>query len=457
MKKTLILLSFVCAVAVHFSHAQCTPFIQAVPNTIFPCQGGCNGKLVINPIYINGTPPYTFVSSAGTVVPDQPNPGWTTIYNLCAGQVFVDIADAAGCTGSDMVTIVEAPAVNPVITVTPSCGSLNNGSVTISNLPDWFWQRTILIRNSAGWYAFTGGFNQGDVAPLVVNNLVPGDYTFEMLYQYTYDLDPYYGCDQSFPFTITSAPLPSATVTPAGSTTFCNGSSVVLQAPAGANKSYQWKKGVNLIAGATSSTYEATTGGNYRVTVTNTTTGCAKTSSAATVVTVNASPAATITPQGPTTFCTGSNVLLKGNNGTGLTYQWKRGGTNIAGATLKNYTATTAGIYKVKVTGTNGCSKLSTGVTVSVPCRDNETVNASRNFDFTIYPNPNKGAFTLKFSNTSLPVSVEMVDAVGRVVKKFTTNYETVEINELNLAKGIYYVKAQTPDDMLVKKISIER
>ncbi|MBK7971557.1 MAG: hypothetical protein IPK08_22910 [Bacteroidetes bacterium] len=43
--------------------------------------------------------------------------------------------------------------------------------------------------------------------------------------------------------------------------------------------------------------------------------------STATNVTVLGTPAATITPNGPTTFCAGGSVLLKGPNGTGYTYQ----------------------------------------------------------------------------------------------------------------------------------------
>lgn len=55
-------------------------------------------------------------------------------------------------------------------------------------------------------------------------------------------------------------------------------------------------------------------------------------------------------------------------------YQWKKGGTNISGATLINYTAITAGVYKVKTTNSYGCGTLSTGVAVTVPCRENESV-----------------------------------------------------------------------------------
>jgi hypothetical protein len=251
---------------------------------------------------------------------------------------------------------------------------------------------------------------------------------------------------------------PSAAITPSGPTTFCSGFNVTLNAPTGSNKTYQWKKGTNLIAGATSSSYTASTGGNYKVIVTATATGCSKTTPTATVVTVNALPSATITPQGPTTFCAGGSVLLKGNNGTGFTYQWKKGGNNISGATLKNYTATLAGVYKIKVTNSNGCSKLSSGVTVTVPCKEEETILLQNDFNFSVYPNPNMGAFTIKFATTlSSPVQIEMTDETGRIVKKLQTDEQTVLISESNLAKGIYFLKVRNRDEEVRRKIYVAR
>ncbi len=72
-------------------------------------------------------------------------------------------------------------------------------------------------------------------------------------------------------------PVPTATVTALGPTTFCTGGSVTLSANTGAGFTYQWKKGNANIAGATASIYVATTSGGYKVVVTNGN-GCTKTS-----------------------------------------------------------------------------------------------------------------------------------------------------------------------------------
>jgi hypothetical protein len=204
------------------------------------------------------------------------------------------------------------------------------------------------------------------------------------------------------------------------------------------NRTYQWKKGANLISGATQSSYTATRGGNYRVIVTNTVTGCSKTTGSATVVTVNALPTATITPQGPSTFCAGGSVVLAANTGAGLTYKWKKNGAYISGATLINYTATTAGTYKVQVTNSNGCSKTTaTGVVVIVPCREGE--NLSELFDVKVSPNPSSGNFVLEFQNENHDkISIAVLDVIGKMILSEETNDLQFTIHNSQLSAGVY-------------------
>jgi hypothetical protein len=260
----------------------------------------------------------------------------------------------------------------------------------------------------------------------------------------------------SAPINVNVNPLPNASILAGGTTTFCSGGNVVLNAPVAANRTYQWKKGANLISGATLSSYTATTGGNYRVIVTNTVTGCSKTTGSATVVTVNMLPSATITPQGSTTFCAGGSVVLAANTGTGLTYKWKKGSNYISGGTLSSYTVTLGGTYKVEVTNSNGCSKLSAGVVVSVPCREGDIISLKNNLDFNVYPNPNSGEFIIKFSNKpASPIQIELTDELGKVVKRFETSDETVVVNERNLANGINCLTAINKDEVVVRKINV--
>jgi hypothetical protein len=91
------------------------------------------------------------------------------------------------------------------------------------------------------------------------------------------------GCSKSSnTITVNVNPLPTATITAAGPTTFCAGGSVVLNANTGTGLTYQWKKYANNIGGAINSAYTATTAGKYKCTVTNSN-GCSKASNAITV------------------------------------------------------------------------------------------------------------------------------------------------------------------------------
>lgn len=62
---------------------------------------------------------------------------------------------------------------------------------------------------------------------------------------------------------------------------------------------------------------------------------------------------AKITPGSSTTFCAGGKVTLSTNIVAGRSYQWKKDGVNISGATSSSYTATQAGDYQVKISSTD--------------------------------------------------------------------------------------------------------
>ena len=171
---------------------------------------------------------------------------------------------------------------------------------------------------------------------------------------------------------VTVSASPTASITAGGSTSFCSGGSVVLNANSGTGFTYQWRNNGTSISGATAASYTATAAGSYTVVVTSN--GCS-TTSAATAVSVSAAPTASITAGGATTFCNGGSVNLSANTGTGLTYQWRRNGTSISGATASTYAATTAGTYTVVVSN-GGCSTTSSGVAVTVNAAPTAAITA---------------------------------------------------------------------------------
>jgi hypothetical protein len=103
---------------------------------------------------------------------------------------------------------------------------------------------------------------------------------------------------------------------------------------------------------ATTSTFTLTVTNNSAATATDTLT-----------VNVTATATPTITPGGPTTFCTGGNVNLTSSSASGN--QWFLNGNPIGDATNQQYVATTSGNYTVTVTEL-GCATTSAPTAVTV-------------------------------------------------------------------------------------------
>lgn len=75
-----------------------------------------------------------------------------------------------------------------------------------------------------------------------------------------------------------------------------------------------------------------------------------------------------ISAAGPAAFCNGGSVLLNSSVTSAITsYQWKKDGTNIAGATASTFTATKTGSYTLMVT--NNCGNTATSAAITVKAR----------------------------------------------------------------------------------------
>jgi hypothetical protein len=242
------------------------------------------------------------------------------------------------------VTVTDAlPAATTYVSATPSQGTCSGTTTVTCNLGTILngANATITIvvtANSSGTISNTATVtaNERDTAP--ANNTSTASTTANLI--------------------TCSAP----TISAGGPTTFCSGGSVLLTANATGPTAYQWFSNNVAISGATASTYSATTSGSYTVSVTYAT-SCSATS-APTSVTVNPTPAPTVTAGGPTSFCTGGSVTLTTATVAGATYQWSDG-TNVLPNNSPTISATTSGNYTVTVT-LNGCSGTSAPVPVTV-------------------------------------------------------------------------------------------
>jgi len=170
-------------------------------------------------------------------------------------------------------------------------------------------------------------------------------------------------------------------------------------------------------------------------------------------------PKATITPSGTVNMCSGDQVLLTANSGANLSYQWRRNGINITGATDNSYTATTAGRYTVKVTKIKtGCSKVSAATAIKITCKslDNSKSLVLNSTTIQVYPNPSSQSFTLGLDKES-NCTVEVYDVAGRMIEEYKSVRNNLSFGH-KLFPGTYLVKVTSPSGQVktVKVIKVK-
>ena len=89
----------------------------------------------------------------------------------------------------------------------------------------------------------------------------------------------------------------------------------------------------------------------------------------------------------------------------------------------------------------------------NLPFTTNVNEFASKEY-FSVYPNPTNGNFIIDLSSLKEEnVVVTIIDAQGRTVFEKTTNEKTILVNISHYAHGIYLVKVQTGNSIMIKKI----
>ncbi|MFZ1633804.1 MAG: T9SS type A sorting domain-containing protein [Chitinophagales bacterium] len=252
--------------------------------------------------------------------------------------------------------------------------------------------------------------------------------------------------------------IETITIIATGPAEFCQGGSVLLNATY-SGTTLQWQKNGINIPGATTASYTATTKGNYSCT---TTSDCGMDTSDIIFVNVFKNPKAIIEAGGPTTFCMGGSVTLNVSPVAGSTYQWYKNAIVIPGATTTSYLATTAGIYKCRVTKiASGCFKNSAGITVSIPCKEGD--ESPYNNTLNILPNPNNGTFNISINDNVLLdeeqiIQLEIYTVTGQLTltKELDPNQNVFEINLPDISAGIYIAKVIAGTRIYEEKLIIE-
>jgi len=75
-----------------------------------------------------------------------------------------------------------------------------------------------------------------------------------------------------------------------------------------------------------------------------------------------------------------------------------------------------------------------------------------------VYPNPNNGSFTLNYSGTTALEELSVFDVTGKLIKGQTLKGfdKNQSFDFTNLAKGMYFIKVQTANTIVSKRVIIE-
>jgi len=260
----------------------------------------------------------------------------STITVSTAGPVTVTYTDPNGCTSTSVATTIvlnNAPVISAGTVTGPSTCGTSTGSIQVAGSGT----------GDVSWSGTASGNANGVTLPYTITGLAAGSYNITIV-----DGN---GCTSNILAQGLNDPNPPTTpvITAGGALTFCDGGSVDLTSSYGSNNSWSTSETTSTITVTTTQTISVTFTDGF---------GCSSTS-APTVVTVNANPAApTITAGGPLTFCDGESVDLTSSQGSGNDWSTTE--------TSQTITVTTGGPYTVTYTDGNGCTATSASTTVTV-------------------------------------------------------------------------------------------
>ena len=286
--------------------------------TCSPNQTICSGS----PLTLTGFGASTYTWNNGVINNTPFNPTNTQTYNVTG-------TDINGCAGNSSVTITVNPTPNVVIT----------SSNTLPLCPGGNTQFSTPIVTGATYQWFLG------TNPIF--NATNNNYTATIQGAYSVKVTNQLGCQGSS--NTLNLSFIQVNLTAQGPLTFCQGSSVQIQATSGTGYTYRLIKN-GLISNniVTTPVFNIFSSGTYRVQVT-TPSGCVKNTNPLFVQALT-NPTATITSSGPLTFCSGSTLTLLANtSGSNVSYQWRKNGINIPGANAATYAINQTGSYSVVI------------------------------------------------------------------------------------------------------------
>ncbi len=250
-------------------------------------------------------------------------------------------------------------------------------------------------------------------------------------------------------------PYPAFPTVMASQDTFCQRDSIRISVDNTYNGySFEWYRDTVFLTTATDSFFFTDQAGNYKVKVTNLLSGCQSESNWKTITKMQ-SPAANIA-----ILFNGTQLFISPFPATGFTAEWYYNGALLPGETGKFLTPPGNGEYQAVLYNTAfpSCRSVSAPDSIVSGLRD---ITNNSIYGLNVFPNPNIGAFTLKFESAEENnISVLVQNTMGQQVWKrrlenFTGTF-TEFINLSDAGKGMYLISIETETGRVNTRVAVQ-
>jgi hypothetical protein len=161
------------------------------------------------------------------------------------------------------------------------------------------------------------------------------------------------------------------------------------------------------------------------------------------------------------------------NNSYGISpinYLWNWGDSSTSTGPYPSHTYSVAGWYYICVTinDSTGCQSTycdssflqkSTNTIVSIDVIPDVTIGISdysTDNTFNIYPNPSPGLINIAFTGSTKETRVEILNSIGQVILTKEINNAITSLDLTNRAKGMYFIKVQSGNGVVLRKVIVE-
>jgi hypothetical protein len=366
------------------------------------CNGFTNGSII--PFTANGTAPFTFLWSNGSV--------GSTLNSVGAGTYSLTVTDSLGCSETASATLNDPFTISFGGVMHNTCPGGTNGQATVasSGCVCMFSGCTFLWSTGTTAYTATG--------------LAAGTYTVTITHANGCVVNPTITINDGLPV-INNSVVQNIS---------CNGldnGSIQLSATNTISATYTWSNG-----DATSFT-DSLAPGAYTVYVQDSrpcydTLSYTITEPTALVLFVTA------TPETATGTVDGTATASVSGGSSPYSFQWN----DALNQTTNPATSLVSGWYEIDVTDSAGCV-ITDSVFVDITTFVNEIGNE---ISFFVYPNPASERIILNLDgNNQAPCTVELIDAKGSVAKMFVNvRNSSLPIDVGNLPRGNYFLKVSS-------------